>query len=643
MQNRTRLAATALTIWLAAAFAGADPARVDTLLQKRILDCNLVRTEVENYLDNHVAAMPKVESVAQWEKIIKDLRRDLLDQVIFRGEAARWREAPYRVDWLETIPGGPGYHIRKLRFEALPGFWIPALLYLPDKLSGKVPVVLNVAYEPKQMRCINLAKRGLIALNLGWIGMGQLGTAGYDHYRLNQIDLCGTSGVAPFFLSMTRALDILLALPNADPSRVAMAGLSGGGWQTIFCSSLDPRVELANPVAGFSDFKTRAHFQEDLGDSEQAPVDMAVIADYTHLVAMRAPKPILLTYNSKDDCCFASGHALAPLLAAGQPIYQLYGRPESLRSHVNEDPGTHNFLKDNRQAFYRMVGDFFYPGDKNFSADEIESASEAKKPQDLLVTLPEPNLDLHSLAVGLAKALPRDPAIPSNRTAIAGWQKERRALLSRLLRIKDYRLADEPAGRERGGDAAEAAVFWRLRLENGPGEQWTAPAAEITIGDPKSTVILLSDKGRASAAPEVSRLLAGGARVLAVDLFNFGETATHTRYPIHIACSGGRPLGIEAAHLAAISRWLAKGRGFGPVRIISLGPRSGLIALVAAGLEEASIAGVEFDKGLKSLKEALDRNLTVEDAPELFTFGLLEKFDIPQLAALVSPRPVVWK
>ena len=45
---------------------------------------------------------------------------------------------------MDTIAGGPGYRIKKLRFEAIPGLWIPALLYEPEQLKGRVPVVLNV-------------------------------------------------------------------------------------------------------------------------------------------------------------------------------------------------------------------------------------------------------------------------------------------------------------------------------------------------------------------------------------------------------------------------------------------------------------------------------------------------------------------
>ncbi len=54
---------------------------------------------------------------------------------------------PHLDQWFETIDAGPGYHIRKVRYEAVPGMWIPALLYEPDDLSGKVPVVLNVNGE----------------------------------------------------------------------------------------------------------------------------------------------------------------------------------------------------------------------------------------------------------------------------------------------------------------------------------------------------------------------------------------------------------------------------------------------------------------------------------------------------------------
>ncbi len=70
------------------------------------------------------------------------------------------------------------------------------------------------------------------------------------------------------------------------------------------------------------------------------------------MTAMMALGATLLTSNARDNCCFAAGHALPPLLNAAGPIFRLYGQEQRLRSHVNNDPGTHNYLRDNREAFY---------------------------------------------------------------------------------------------------------------------------------------------------------------------------------------------------------------------------------------------------------------------------------------------------
>ena len=62
--------------------------------------------------------------------------------------------------------------------------------------------------------------------------------------------------------------------------------------------------------------------------------------------------------------------------------------------------------------------------------------------------------------------------------------------------------------------------------------------------------------------------------------------------------------------------------------------------MIAAALEPNAIAGLELHNAMSSLKEIIDRDLSAQEAPELFCFGLLEEFDIPQLTALVTPRPV---
>src|SRR5579885_3445425 len=360
------LAVTAFLLFTAALRAD-EKADVQAALARAVIGPRQTLLETQDYIDARVPRMPKVQTAEEWQKIADRLRADVLTKVVFRGEAAGWRDAKARVEWQQTIPGGPGYRIKKLRYEALPGLWIPALLYEPEKLRGRVPVMLAVnghdgngkAAGYKQIRCINLAKRGMLVLNVEWLGMGQLRTDDFRHGAMNQLDLCGTSGLAPFFLSMKRGIDVLLALSNADPKRVAVSGLSGGGWQTIFISGLDTRVTLSNPVAGYSSFRTRVRHFKDLGDSEQTPCDLATIADYTHLTAMLAPRAGLLTFNAKDNCCLEAGYAMPPLVEAALPIYRLYGKGRFLRTHVNYTPVDHNYGADNRQALYGMIGAHF--------------------------------------------------------------------------------------------------------------------------------------------------------------------------------------------------------------------------------------------------------------------------------------------
>jgi hypothetical protein len=621
---------------------------VQQLLSRPILKPEQTLSEAQNFCAGRVPPLPQPGSLADWEKIAAALREQTLQNTVYRGEAAGWRDAPLNVDWEETIPGGPGYRIRKLRYEAVPGMWIPALLYEPDRLAGKSPVFLNVnghepigkATEYKQMRCINEAKRGIIALNVEWFGMGQLRTDGFAHGRMNQLDLCGTSGLAPFYLAMKRGLDILLAHENADPARVGVAGLSGGGWQTIVISSLDTRVTLANPVAGYSSFITRGKNFSDLGDSEQTPVDLATTADYSHLTALMAPRATLLTYNLNDNCCFKADHALPPLLSAARPFFQLYGKNDNLRYHVNAEPGDHNFQRENREALYRMIGLHFFSGDRNFDATEIASEKEIKTADELKVELPEKNADFNTLALAIAQRLPRDAALPANADAVGTWQSNQRKLLTDIVRkVRPYDVQAEIGGE--GNKEAFRATYWSLKLET----DWTVPVVELTRGEPKETVVLVADEGRASTAEAVLKLLDAGKRVLAVDPFYLGEAKLGQRdylFGLLVSAVGERPLAVQAGQLAAVARWSAGQHKSGPVTLVAYGLRTSLMALVAAAVEEKGIAGVELHGSLGSLKEILEQNRDVAKAPELFTFGLLERFDIRTIAALVAPRPVTF-
>ncbi|MEX2176469.1 MAG: family 16 glycoside hydrolase [Pirellulaceae bacterium] len=619
----------------------ADPtaAQIKELLQQPILATGTPQAEVEAFCEARVLRLPAADaaerkSPAAWQAYMAEVRKNVLERVVFRGEAAQWKTYRGQVETFETIEAGDAYTIKKLRFEAVPGLWVPALLYEPTKIAGKVPVFLNVnghdgqgkSADYKQIRCINLAKRGIISLNLEWFGMGQLRGPGFTHYKLNQLDLCGTSGVAPFYLAMQRGLDILLAHPRADPERVGVAGLSGGGWQTIFIGSLDPRVTLANPVAGYSSYLTRIHHHSDLGDSEQTPVDLAATGDYAHLTAMLAPRVALLTYNEKDNCCFAAPHALPPLLAAARPAYRLLDRAGALHEHINYDPGTHNFERDNREALYKVIGQHWFADQPAYSGVEIECSGEVLSAERLAVELPAGNLDFQKLAEQLMKDLPAKSSATRDE-------------VRQVLRLADGSEKLKATAASHAQLGLVTATRWQLRID----DAWTVPAVEFSAGGSGSAAIVLADEGRAAAAEEVSRLLAAGTRVVAIDPFYLGESKIKSRdflFALLVSSVGERPLGVQVHQLERIAAWLKADPKTTDVRIHAVGPRTSLMALAAAAAAEENIGGVRLTGSLGSLKEVIEQGGQVDRTPEQFCFGLLATADIAQLAALVAPRPV---
>jgi hypothetical protein len=115
--------------------------------------------------------------------------------------------------------------------------------------------------------------------------------------------------------------------------------------------------------------------------------------------------------------------------------------------------------------------------------------------------------------------------------------------------------------------------------------------------------------------------------VIAVDPFYFGESKIAKRdwlFALLISSVGDRPLGIQASQIAAVARWATS-----PVVVESFGPRTSLVAAVAAALEPKAITAAKTHGALSSLHDVLRSDLTVEKFPEFFTFGLLESWDIP--------------
>src|SRR5262245_31366839 len=78
-----------------------ESARITAALARQVLAPGQPVGEIRAFIEPRIARMPPMADRAAWERAATQLRRDMLDEVVFRGTAARWRNAPCRVEWLD--------------------------------------------------------------------------------------------------------------------------------------------------------------------------------------------------------------------------------------------------------------------------------------------------------------------------------------------------------------------------------------------------------------------------------------------------------------------------------------------------------------------------------------------------------------
>ena len=621
-------------------FAQADASGLAPVLREEILPPAVALNELREHIVARVAKPPSAGSAAEWTESAGRLRRHLLNDVVFHGWPKAWIEAPPRFEETGVIEAA-GYHIRKLRYEIVPGFFGAALLYEPSsQAGGKRPAVLNVyghvgrpgkSVEYEQKRRITLAQNGVFALSLEWLGFGELQHKGNSHWFAPHLDLVGANGVGLFYLAMRKGLDYLQTRADVDLRRLGMTGLSGGGWQTIVLSALDERVRASVPVAGFNGMGAKAVARGfgDTGDPEQSATDLFESADYPQLAALLAPRPALLVYNAEDDCCFRAGMAKPAIEEPARAIYELYGRGSELGFYENRDPGTHNYQLDNREQAYRFFSRAF--GLPAITTDSAQAGSELRSYDELVVGLPADNLTILDLARRLARGIVRQPGPPE-------------AVRDRLRQVVRYQPAKLDrcwlvASTHKGG---VETLSYALRFGDGLSASAVWLKADAARKNAPATIVL-HDGGRGQTAPDVAERVNRGEPVLALDLAFLGDawSERETRRLLqNLNGLGERPVGIEAAELVAVARWLSTRAATPTVRLETSGIRTQLTTLVAAALEPRLFSEVVARDGMKSLGDALEKPVEFMDAPELFCLDLYQVTDLDGLAGLAAPTRV---
>ncbi len=626
--------------------AQSTPRSVKSILESPIQATPATAFQIQKFLMQRIPRLPSPQSAREWTAQEGRLRKHMLNDVAFHGWPREWIDSPPVFRQTDVIETSHGYRIVKLRYEIVPGFWSVALLYEPDHIQGRLPAILNVyGHDPMgkardfiQKRCINFAKRGILVLTLEWFGYGEISQPYNAHDFGAHLDLVGANALGLFYLAMRRGLDYLVTLPDVDPARLGVTGLSGGGWQTIVLSALDPRVKVAVEVAGFGSLQSNITHPTDTDEIEEDPTDFTKGEDYTDLAAMRAPRPTLLIHNAMDNCCFRSMLVKPYIYDAIKPFFRLYGKPDALAWHENLHPGTHNYQLDNRQHAYAFFTRSF---NLPISAKEIPSDQEVLSFNELKVGVPANNLTVLGIARKFAAEITRPP-IPIGHTAELQWTSASRDQLISVIRYKPVTVENAWRIWNTKGMGVES-LSYRFDFNNGlsAAGNWLKGMA---VPDPAPATIVLDDDGRKAAGGMVSDRVNRGQQVLALDLIFNGEMRPMkpdpTDYELLVATTGGRPLGLEVAQLIGSAQWFRQTSGNQKIRLETEGIRSQVIALTAAAIEPSLFSEVVTHGGMESLGYLLNAPVPFHNAADLFCLDFYKDFDLDRLVAMARPVKV---
>jgi sugar phosphate isomerase/epimerase/dienelactone hydrolase len=305
---------------------------------------------------DRIAAQYK--NVEEWEKRKADLKPCLLEALQLSRLPASPGTQPLRANFRKQN----GYTIENLAIEILPGLWVNGSLYKPAIYKGKIPIVLHPQghwdkhrYRPDcQYTSAAIAKMGAMLFNYDMFAWGESTLQiKYEDHRQSLAMTLQT-------LASIRILDYLLSQKDADTSRVAMVGGSGGGTHTTFMTALDKRIKVSAPVVNLSSY----FYGGCPCESGQNVHGCMGRTDNMEIAAMAAPQPQLVVSDGGDWTDRMPEHDFLYL----KKMYSWYGKENNIEN-VHLPMEKHDFGFSKRKAVYE-----FFAKHLNLNVRAIQSA-----------------------------------------------------------------------------------------------------------------------------------------------------------------------------------------------------------------------------------------------------------------------------
>jgi dienelactone hydrolase len=327
--------------------------------------------------------------------------------------------------------------VENLHFQSSPGLYVTANLFRPTEITQPLPAVLylcghggvklnGISYGNKvhyHHHGIWLAEHGYVCLIIDSLQLGEIegihhGTYQYDRWWwINR----GYTSAGVEAWNCIRALDYLATRNDVDMSRVGCTGRSGGGAYSWWVAALDPRIQVAIPVAGITDLRNHIVDNCVSGHCDCMYFINQFGWDYPRVAQLVAPRPLMIA-NSDQDSIFPLDGVQRTYWAT-RKVYE--GLSELPQLALTITPGPHEDTQDLRVPAFRWLNHHLKQDDSLLQAPAVS----VFQPEDLKVfaSLPEDQINTNIDAQFVPRA--PSPAPPLN---IEDWTKKQVDWLKQL-------------------------------------------------------------------------------------------------------------------------------------------------------------------------------------------------------------------
>lgn len=572
------------------------------------------------------------------EEDLDALRRDVRSKLV-----QMWgpfpEKTPLNPQALTTIEQD-GYRIEKIIYETRPRLFVPANLYRPTG-GGPFPAVIfppghageGKAYPAYQKFCIQMARSGFAVLIWDPVGQGErvqlwnaqenkpvAGLGPSEHSVLGrQCYLLGLNLMQYRVWDSIRALDYLESRPDVDGDRIAMAGNSGGGMETLQFANFDDRIKAAVSCCAVATFRAKTEALL-IADPEQIlNGTLRHGIDHPELLAAFSPRPLMIGAATRDYVPIAAARDTYQEVAKAYRLANASGKVLLV-----ETDDTHGLNKELRDAAVGWLSRWL----------GVDTPS-AEEPTDLLT-----EEDLRCTTTGQV-ATSLDP--------------------SNILTLNQA-YAEETAPKRAVPTTGEEYIAFRTEvqrqvqfitrvgtLKREPGVLVADRVFDTARTFPKGDAIVISDSGkddRLVRRSVVDPLVAAGYHVIGIDLRGWGETKPHLEgYQVSFdwedffayrSLEIGRPLlGQRMRDLLGFAPRLTTHRTW---TVVGVGAAA-LVALHAA-LIDPRIDRLVTVGGLLSYRSLIADPLAREPFSSYLP-GVVRAYDIRELYAALAPRRVL--